>query len=250
MRSVASLADLQIARSTTVVSHEQDREQGDTGTPYVMPEYPSEGVFDDLARHEESVRAACKALGINARLGTSFGCILPGHTDHKPSASIYRDPRTGVYRYRDWHAHDGREWLPLSWVRAARGYWEVRPLKGPEASRWYLRLAHEAGLLEPMPVVLPPLPAGVAPSTRRVSGGFRLLLGLRWLREPGTPAPFTRRFAAAWSEVGERAAGEAITELVALGIIEKVDEHQAGARTIRLYLPGAGRPTPNRRSAP
>jgi hypothetical protein len=248
--AVANLADLRFADTRTAPISEEPNRQGDIGTPYVMPEYPSEGAFYDLARHEEPVRAACKTLGINARIGASFRCILPGHLDRRPSASIYRDPLTGLYLYRDWHAQDQSEWLPLSWVRAARGYGEVRSLKGPESSRWYLRLFYEAGVLLPMRVELPPLPAGIVPSFRKVAEGFRLLLGLRWLREPGTPAPFTRRFVAAWSEVGERAAGEAICGLVALGIIEKVDEHRgAGVRTTNLYLPGTGHPTPNQRSA-
>jgi hypothetical protein len=245
--AVASLADLQIGGATTVTIREEPLRQGDSGTPYVMPEYPSEGAFDDLARHEEPVQAACKSLGINVRLGSPFRCILPGHPDHRPSASIYRDSHTGLYLYRDWHAHGELEWLPLSWVRAARSYGEVRPLKGPASSRWYLRLFYEAGVLEPMAVKLPSLPADAARSIRRAADGFRLLLGLRWLREPGTPTPFTRAFAAPWSGLGERAAGEAIAELVGRGIIQKVGEHRAGVRTMALYLPGTGQPTPNRR---
>lgn len=183
-------------------------------------------------------------LGIDRRLGSAFRCILPGHTDRRASASIYPHPHTGVYLYRDWHAREGFSWLPLSWVRAAKGYGRVRRLKPPESSRWYLRLFHEAGVLEPILVDLPRLPANTRDSVVKVAEGFRLLLGLRWLREPATSAPFTRSFAAAWCQLGERAAGEAITDLRALGIIQKVDEYREGRKTMSLFMPGDGRTRP------
>lgn len=241
--AVASLSDLRFT-TTPVVESNEYTPTGDQGTEYKLPEYPSEGPFEELAKYEEPVRRAVRALGIDQRLGGAFRCILPGHAEQKPSASIYPHPHTGVYLYRDWHAREGFSWLPLSWVRAAIGYGRVCRLKSPESSRWYLRLFYEAGVLEPMPVDLPRLSANTRDSVVKAAEGFRLLLGLRWLREPGTPAPFTRSFAAPWCELGERAAGEAITELRELGIIQKVDEHRAGCKTTCLFMPGDGQQRP------
>ena len=67
---------------------------------------------------ENFARAAAALLGIpDVPIGKAFRCILPGHTDEHPSASLYRD-RSGAVVYRDWHRADGEEWYTLAEVRA------------------------------------------------------------------------------------------------------------------------------------
>jgi hypothetical protein len=188
----------------------------------------------ELATDPNAVAAAAKVLG--AKLERNFCCVLPGHEERRPSASLYRDPQTGVYKYRDWHRRDRRNWYSLAEVYAAQVSGQVRALSPPEASRWYDRLFHAAGLLEPRAIDLPPLPPGVAASVCRVADGFRLLVGLRWIHEPGEPTPFTRGFAKFWCAVGERQAGEAISVLTNAGVIERVGQHSRSR--ISLFMPG------------
>ena len=182
------------------------------------------------------------ALGITAPVGKAFRCILPGHEESRPSASIYQDSASGVFMYRDWHRRDGLEWFSLAWVRAALAYGEVKQLRAPETARWYLRLFHEARLVTPVDVELPPLPPSARGTAEKVAAGFRLLLGLRRLVGDEDPIAFTRRFASAWCDVGERQAGDAISELRDCGVIARVDECRYGGKSIPLYLPGKGSP--------
>ena len=236
--SFASLAELVL-----------DREQKSSrpaevspGSSYRLPgdtSASSDEQHGRLACDAAAVVAACRALGIQAPPGKPFPCILPGHAERRPSASLCKDPRTGVWKYHDFHRR-GPEWLTLADVRAAHAYGRVVDLQGPAAARWYLRLFHEAGYIAPKPVPMPPALAR-PPSVRRVADGFRLLLGLRWLADPGAATPFTREFAAAWCGVSWRTAGNAIAALRDLDVIRKVDEHRAGGRSMNLYLPGEGR---------
>jgi hypothetical protein len=71
-----------------------------------------------MVRGEEGLRLlfqrpdialVCAAvLGVpTARVGQGFFCILPGHEEAHPSASLHWDPKTGALQYRDWHTRDG-----------------------------------------------------------------------------------------------------------------------------------------------
>jgi hypothetical protein len=169
---------------------------------------------DRLGYDTAAVQRAISALGIEARIGQAFLCVLPAHRERHPSASIYRDPRTGLYVYRDWHRRDGKEWYTLAQVRAAKVGRRVRS-NTPEAVAWYQRLFCEAGCLAPVEVPLPPVPPATPPSSvHKVAKGFGLLLGLRWLRSPGEPTPFARSFAESWSGCTPRMAGSAIRVLM------------------------------------
>ena len=201
---------------------------------------PEPGDHRRLAADARAVVAAARVLRIDARLGTAFRCVLPGHTERLPSASLYLDPWTGIWKYHDFHRRSGPEWLTLAEVRASLAYGRVVSLAAPEAARWYSRLFHEAGWLIPERVDLPPVPRRPE-SLRRVADGFGLLLGLRWLRDPGLPTPFTWRFAAAWCGLSEKTAGQATRELLALDVIRKVGEHPGRGRPTSLFLPGEGR---------
>jgi hypothetical protein len=215
-----------------------------------VPVSPSEDAVatDQLAADRDAVRRACNVLGIDAGLGKPFLCVLPGHEERKPSASIWR-AEDGVYRYHDWHARSGIECLSLASVRASRAYGRVRRLNHPEVPRWYDRLFYDAGCLKPASVPMPSVPSGCRQSVRRVADSIELLLGLRWLRDPGGATPLSRRFLAAWCGCTERHAGEAIRELSNLRVIEVAGTYPcstpAGPRDGNLYLPGPG---PRRRS--
>lgn len=196
---------------------------------------------------------AAGILGIPAEcatekgMGGTFRCVLPGHSETTPSASLCRG-NNGVVMYRDWHQRDGREWYFLAEVRASRAYGRVVTLSDPGRGRysselavWTQRLLVETGLLRPADVPMRELPKGVTPCVRKVYEGFRLLLGCKWLYRPGEPTTFAWRFASAWCGVSERHAGDAIQELMRLGIIYRAGSHICRGRPIALFLPVAER---------
>lgn len=194
--------------------------------------------------HTPEAKLALPTLGIHAAVGERFSCVLPGHdSDPGAGASVWWDGRTRLLQYHDWHhsRYGGPEWLRLCDVRAALAYGRVRRLTGPEAARWWLRLWSDAGLIEPLEVLMPPLPEGTPASVGKVADGFALLVGLRWLVEaPGEPVVFSHRFAAAWSGVALETASKAIRAMLRLGVIHRVGQvgvsHQ---KPMWGYLPGA-----------
>lgn len=131
----------------------------------------------------------------------NFCCILPGHSEEDPSASLYRHPQTGAILYRDWHGKDRAQWYPLVSVAASLAYGKTIQLRGPELATWQIRLLVEVGILKPVPVQMKPLPAGATDVERKVYDGFRFLLGCKWRYSPNEPTPFARNFAAAWCGV-------------------------------------------------
>jgi Bifunctional DNA primase/polymerase, N-terminal len=179
---------------------------------------------------------ACAAvLGVpTERVGQGFLCILPGHEEAHPSASLHWDPKTGTLQYRDWHARSGVAWYTLPDVRASLAFDRAVRLRGPSVATWQLRLLIEAGILVPYPVAARPLPSGVRPAIRQVYDGFLLLLACKSWHTPEAPAPFAWRFAAAWCGLGERHVGEAMSWLLAYGYIRQVARH----KNMALFLPG------------
>lgn len=182
------------------------------------------------------VVAAMPLLGIPAvPVGRAFHCVLPGHTDRKPSAALWRNPVTGQTKYHDLHGVDGQEWYSLADVLAARAYGHAKILSKSEMVTWQLRLLVETGVVRPARVPMPKLPKHLSsPDVQRVYDGFRLLLGARWLHSSGEPAPFTWKFARAWCGVPEHRAGAAIQALLKQGVIRKAGEH----KRVTLFLPG------------
>ena len=185
--------------------------------------------------NEDFVIAVCEVLGIPVyspeEIGKAFRCVLPGHTDRHPSASLFRRS-DGLIAYHDWHGACGQEWLDLAEVRASLAYGSTVKLRGPEKATWHLRLIVEAGFATPACVELSPLPNGASNAVRRVYDGFKLLLGCKWLYDYGAPTAFSWRFAAAWCGLSERHTGGAITDLLRLGIIQVVSRYP-----MTLYLP-------------
>jgi hypothetical protein len=216
--------------------------QGKQVKAYALTCIPS---VKKLVRGEEGLRLlfqrpdlalACAAvLGVpTPRVGQGFLCILPGHDEAHPSASLHWDPKTGTLQYRDWHARSGVEWYTLPDVRASLAYGQAVRLRGPSVATWQLRLLVEAGILAPYPVSACPLPSDVRPAIRQVYEGFLFLLGCKWWYTPEVPTPFAWRFAAAWCGVEERHVGEAMRWLLMQGLIRRVGRHHRMA----LFLPG------------
>lgn len=194
-----------------------------------------------LFRRPDIALACAAALGLPLdRVGQGFICILPGHAEDHPSASLHWDPKTGALQYHDWHARSGVEWYTLPDVRASVAHREAVRLRGPSVATWQLRLLVETGLLEPYPVSSRALPADVQPAVRKVYDGFVFLLGCKWRHTPQVPTPFSWRFAAAWCGLGARHVGEAMHWLLAHGFLRQVGTHQ------RMALFGLG-PTPEDR---
>jgi hypothetical protein len=211
---------------------------------YELPCDTLDCAIGEIGRTQHALRAL-PALGITAKLGERFRCILPGHgPDDARSASIWRDPHTGLYKYRDWHhyQHGSDEWLRLCDVRAALSTGKVRWLRSGEAALWYLRLWFEARLIQPVPLELPALPTEANAGLIAVAEGFSLLVGLRRLTGDTKPTPFAYRFIGPWCGLPERSASRALRELVRGGVIACVGElPNGGMRPTLLYEPGVVR---------
>jgi hypothetical protein len=196
--------------------------------------------IDEIGRSDHA-RDALPALGIDAEVGERFRCILPGHDDDPQlSASVWFDPRTNLLKYRCWHhdAYGTPEWLRLCDVRAAVASGKVLFLSKGTAALWYLRLWHDAGLVDAVPVDLAALPRDARAELRAVAEGFRLLVGLRALVD-GKPTPFADRLVGPWCGLSRRAAVRAREDLLRLNVIQRVGELQSGWRPTPLYAPGA-----------
>jgi Bifunctional DNA primase/polymerase, N-terminal len=202
---------------------------------------PPDGIrnLDSWDRREFFVNAACEVLGIPIQpIGTPFLCVLPGHAERRPSASLYPD-RHGRVVYHDFHAPGGApEFLPLAMVYAAQKTGTVAKLNPSTLAAWKRRFLTELGLVAPAPVQIPALPPGEPPRVHKIYDGFRQLLQCRWLTDPGQPAPFTREFAAGWCGLSERHAGIAIQRLIELRLIRRVPTPPNGGLA-HFYMPGA-----------
>jgi len=181
-------------------------------------------------------RRVATRLGLPIEIGTAFRCPLPGHEESRASAALYV-AQNGEVVLHDFHKRSGQEFFTLVDVYMALQSGRVRRLRGPEHAVWSRRLQVELGLLQPVPVPFPPLPdnARRRDVLRRAYEGIRLLFGVRWLGTHGAAAPLVWSFLSEWCGIGERQAGEAIHELLRLGVI-----HIAGKyRRLTLFLPGS-----------
>ena len=194
----------------------------------------SEHPVDALALSELAVARAITTLEGTPELGRPFRCVVPGHDG---MATVERR-NGGLFVYRD--CTGGAETLAA--VRATLAYaplglvdpGSVSAPRKWESQYWYRRLFWEAGVIEPVDVAMPEVPARARELVKTAAREFRLLVGLRWITHPGNPTLFGRKFAAACSGLSEDAARQAITDLVRLGIIRRLPEQSGNAY---LYLP-------------
>lgn len=218
----------------------------DVKTPrqtYALPMgvVPSEALeAHELGRDPAAVEIACaRVLQLGASVGSAFRCVLPGHSDARPSAAVWLKPG-GHHLYHDLHRQSGRQFYELPEVLASIRAGHIVQLSPSSQRRWWDRLFWEAGLLDVAPAALPSLPSDADEVLRRVAQGFAILVALQAQRDPDEPVVFARHFAAAWCGVSEQQARRAIIELQRRGVIEKVGEHCAGGRRHNLWVPGRG----------
>jgi hypothetical protein len=200
----------------------------------------------------EAFSARC--LGASVPLGQSFPCRLPNHSGR---ASFYADPLTGTWKYGCWCRGQvqhltvaevclslacGRVTMLTSGAKSERNGDHTQPPAGnTQAATWYLRAWYEAGLIEPLDIELPAAPPGSCEVVATVRDGFRLLVGLRWLRYPGQPVAYGRNFIPAWcgADLHPMAAYRALAELEAAGVVKWARHYPVpGKRPGSLWLPG------------
>lgn len=194
-------------------------------------------------KNDDFVYAAARYMGIpdDVEIGESFCCIIPGHNDEHPSASLFREPINNTIIYRDWHAVSGQQWYTLPEVRASLAYGQAQKLSAPEHAVWALRLLVETGYIQPVFVDAPQLPASVRPTVRKMYDGFVFLLSCKWLHSYGEPTPFTWKFATAWCNVSRKKVAEGLKIMLSEGYICKADVYQNAGKKMALYnLPEVG----------
>jgi hypothetical protein len=163
----------------------------------------------------------------------TFLCFLPGHQEVHPSARwMWQDD--GMVLYHDMHQRSGRLYWTLPEVYAALVSGKVRPLKRASKKTWRLRLAVDAGLVQPYPVAMPPLPPDAPPLERRLYDGFRLLLACKWVHKAEAPTMFGRAFAAGWCGIPEGSFWLAMQGLLRRKILVRAGYEEGRP----VYLPG------------
>jgi hypothetical protein len=90
-----------------------------------------------LFQRPDLALACAAALGVpTARVGQGFLCILPGHAEAHPSASLHWDPKTGAIVSRDWHVRSGVECYTLPDVLTSLACGHAVRLRGPSVATW------------------------------------------------------------------------------------------------------------------
>lgn len=209
---------------------------------YSYLRHPADGPEEfvkKLQRHPAFIEGAMRVLGVGSvRIGQAFRCVL--HNERRPSAALYQ-LEDGSVLYHDFHRRGGNEWWTLAEVFAAKVTGQLRELRGkPEHTVWILRLAVEAGVIEPAKVEAPEAPADLSPVARQVYDGFIYLLQCKWLYEPAAATAFSWRFAQGWcGGLGERQVRTAMRELLRRGLLRIVGEHPGPfGKKQALFLPG------------
>ena len=140
------------------------------------------------------------------RIGKAFTCPLPGHSERKPSASLYQKPGRPIV-LNDFHEREaGRFSWPLVDVYASCKVGKALELKKGERAIWWLRALHEIGAVNPPVLKGYELPEEAKKPARKLYQGFIYLMELRQLYEPQDSAPFSWSFAGQWC--GIKSAGQ------------------------------------------
>lgn len=188
------------------------------------------------AKSEECAVAIMGLCGVSqARIGKNFRCVLPGHEERSPSASLWRHPKSNHIYYRDWHCRDGHEWYTIPEVYAAVTTGNVRKLTQAEQGVWLTRALAKAELIKLPSVMAPRLPSDTPQIIRDVFEGFRELLAIHSMYDAQrSAAPYTWNFASDWTGRGRRQCGDAIKWLLSRGYLVRVVAKGEGHRGKRL----------------
>jgi hypothetical protein len=161
----------------------------------------------EVETHDEACTAyICGLVGldVSALQGNwPFHCVLPGHgPDHDPSATWFKTT-SGHFIYHDWHVRSGDEFWPTPDVFAVIITGKLNKLPKPSRKTWRLRLMIEAGLLDPYPVEMKPLPDEMPKLLRHFCERFRYLCACKWTYQERAPTMFSDEFAAGWCGIRE-----------------------------------------------
>jgi hypothetical protein len=185
--------------------------------------------------------AAAHFLGMpfGTELGEGFHCLLPGHSDTKPSASFGRHD-AGHYYYKDFHHgnYGSPDVLTFAEVYAAQMTGRVQKLNKSSHTTWKIRMLVEMGMLQPALVELRSLPQHASKTVQKVYEGFRLLLQCKWRYAYGAPTAFSWSFAAGWCDVAEDTAARAFKALQAMKIVQETGSYSgAYGKKMKEFLP-------------
>lgn len=175
---------------------------------------------------------------VDVQLGQAFLCILPGHHERHPSASLGKDSH-GRWVYRDHHQRGGCAlYMTLADAYASQRRGWVQKMDGPTLAVWKLAMLAEMALVDPIDVPLRPLSDDASLDVCRLYEGARRLLSLKWLYEYGAATACAWAFMADWTGMDERAVGAAMNELLRMKILRQVSTHRAAkGGTMALFLP-------------
>jgi len=197
-----------------------------------------------LQQQESLALAIIEQAGVSGvEIGKAFRCVLPGHDERNPSASLYRMD-DGNIMYRDWHCRGDQEWFTLGEVYQALVTGKVRTLNSGERKVWLCRAAVELGFLDPPSLIAPRLPDDAPRGVRRVYDGFVYLLRCRMIHDPEQrTAPYTYDFINRWTGVRRNDIAKALKWLRANRYLVRKDIQKVNGRKCGLFSlgPGPGR---------
>lgn len=171
----------------------------------------------EMLNSPEVAKGLLARRGVSYQEGAGFRCILPGHDERIPSASVWRSP-SGELVYRDFHARHGRAAYRLTDVYYALQTGTVRVLGRGEQVVWGIRMLADLRLLA-LPDMNLPDPEDVTAAVQRVWRGILLLLQCRKVYSPAPALPLSWRFVAEWSGVAQETAGRAVQTLLRKGYL-------------------------------
>ncbi len=150
-----------------------------------------------------------------------------------------------------WHVHTPGARSP-GWRRQERAVGSRPPFGGEDAETYDLLERHAAGVLEPRPVALGPMPAGATESMRLVAEDMTLLLGLQLAVDDDRPLMYSTRFCAwrmgwrtASGDWDKKRASRVLAKLRDAGVISWVgDLPRSKTRLYAPLAPAVVRPGP------
>ncbi|MBB4663173.1 bifunctional DNA primase/polymerase [Conexibacter arvalis] len=186
------------------------------------------GSDEALTRSAMAVAAALRSMGRPDALDPAgerqrdFACLLPGHDDAHPSATVFRSA-SGAFRYRCRGCGANLSLARLFATVTTGRHVADDEMRGPTAARWLRRLWHQAGF-EPV-TIAGRLPQGVSVTAMELAAGFRLLAALR---DDDETIPYTALFAAGWCNLDLEAAKAGLKELRACGWLRPTGPSRPG----------------------
>lgn len=199
----------------------------DKEIPSVQPVSGSDELRDWFSREDVALSLVRKFGGRVQAIGRPFRCILPGHEEEKPSASLWRD-RRGVIVYSDFHRRDDVPVFTLPQVYANVISGKVQEWSRCQQGAWGWRALIELDFVKPLPMKAPSLPRSLPEEAQKAYVGFLLLLQTKRLAGLEGPVQFSKRFAGTWCGLSPAAACKALNMLTVVGPLKK---HEGSTNT-------------------